>query len=214
MNLQEPYRKSTQAVLLIAIGIIFSLVWWVLASTGDSFACPDLTRCLISVLGGFLPAALGLLVLKSMKRRINPSSEIKLGRMLAFASYPILVTILFLSQMMMDQPALEAAWFYHPGVLTVNLMAVLLIGPIGDRFGDKNWVTNATTEELPTNQGKIVLIFTWWAWHLPFIVINGSALVALNFPNILMAAYLLTILTISWLMSWFRFEKTKIFNRL
>jgi hypothetical protein len=206
MNFQAPYRKSSQAVILMAVGIIFSLAWWVLATIGDHSACSNITLCLISVLGGFLPAAIGLLLLKIIKWGSNLPLEVKPGRMLAFSIYPILITFLFLLQMMMDQPILAPDWFYQPGVLMINLMAVLLIGPIGDSLGVKDRVINWTEGAFPTKGRKWLLMFTWWVWHLPFVFINGSALVALNFPNILLAAYLLTILIISWLMSWISME--------
>jgi hypothetical protein len=202
MNLQMHHQKSTRVVSIMVLGVFLSLVWWYLAMTGNPSTRPDLTISIISVLGGFLPAAVGIWMLKAANISKKMTSCISFWGMLVFISYPGLITILFLTQTFMDHPNVAPAWFYHPGVLTFNLMAVLLIGPIADSLGLKARMSEFLKAEYSAKQGKFILIFCWWVWHLPFIFLNGSALAAMNFPNSLMAAYLVTILGVSWLLSW------------
>jgi len=135
MNLQRYHQKSTRVVSIMVLGVFLSLVWWYLAMTGNPSTRPDLTISIINMLGGFLPSAVGIWMLKAVNISKKMTSWISFSGMLVFVSYPSMITILFLTQTFMDHPIVPPAWFYHPGVLTFNLMAVLLIGPIADSLG-------------------------------------------------------------------------------
>lgn len=204
MNIQVLARKPKKIVFYMLINLMISLVWWYLAIASNHPARPNFSLSLLIVLGGFLPASFGIAILYRLMR--VKDKETKLGfniwAILALTSYPNLITLFYFFRIMMDHPFRTADWFYHPAFLVLNLMAVLLIGPAADFFGLKTWATETLKAKSPTNLGKHIVIFIWWIWHLPFIFLNGSALRALGFSNGFLGAYLLTILMVSYLLSW------------
>ncbi|MFW5713835.1 MAG: hypothetical protein ACOCYU_04115, partial [Brevefilum sp.] len=194
MNHQATNQNANKFVLLMVAGIILSLVWWYLAVTGIHSKQIDVSLSLLIVLGGFLPAAIGIVLLNAVKHEKGKTFKNHPWVIIAFVSYPVLIMFVYFSQIFTGQWDIPPDWIYHPGLLIFNLMAVLLIGPIGDSLGFKAHATDYLKAKFPTNKGKLIAIFSWWVWHLPFIFLNGSALSALNFLNSFLAAYLLTIL--------------------
>jgi hypothetical protein len=202
MNIQVLARKPKKIVFYMLINLMISLVWWYLAIASNHPARPNFSLSLLIVLGGFLPASFGIAILYRLMRVKETKLNLSLWAILAFNAYPILTTLFYFSRIMVDQPVRTMEWLNHPVFLVINLMAVLLIGPAADSFGLKTWATETLKAKSPTNLGKHIVIFIWWIWHLPFIFLNGSALRALGFSNGFLGAYLLTILMVSYLLSW------------
>lgn len=195
-------RKFFKTISLLFLGSLISLGWWSLANAGNRPANFYLSVSLWVVLGGFLPALMGIVVMHRAKRAKKNRLRFTPWGILVFNAYPALITALYFSQLLTPQPLVNPKWFFHPVVLVFNLMAVLMIGPLGDCLGYKARVLQTIKAIFPTHQGKLIVLFSWWIWHLPFIFLNGSALSALEFSNSFLAGYLLTILVISYFLSW------------
>jgi uncharacterized protein len=202
VNFQALARKPFKVIAFFLLGLILSLGWWSLAIAGNRPESAYLPVSLLAVMGGFLPALVIIAIMHFAKANRKSRLRLKSLGILGFVAYPILITVFYFSQLLTAQPSMDLKWLFHPAILVFNLMAVLVIGPIADCLGIKARVTNTLKEKFPTNQGKLIALFTYWIWHLPLIFLNGSALSALGFSNGFLGGYLLTILMISYFLSW------------
>ncbi len=202
MNHSLMTQKSFKVLVRLVLGLIISLGWWSLAAAGSRPDRTNLWVSLLIVLGGFLPALIAIGLIK-LTRGIQPTRlAVNFWGVMGFAAYPVLITSFYFHQLLTGQLPSRLVGLFHPAVLVFNLMAALLIGPIGDYLGFKDRATEYLRAKFPQKQGKLIALLTWWAWHWPFIFLNGSALSALGLSDGLLAAYLATILVLSYFLSW------------
>jgi hypothetical protein len=170
-------------------GALLSLFWWGLAQANDPLASAHRWPSLVIALGGFVLATPILILLntsKFTKPQNRKSASIGLAPSILF---PLALLGLFVWDQFGPSATGWLTVLAHPGMLTINLTASLLIGTILNRFG--------------SHLGKGLAWPIWWLWQLPLIFINGSVLLHYHFSNLLMFFYLATVLILSaWLFWW------------
>ena len=175
-----------KAFWFLGAGGFLSLIWWGLALASDPLAKIHSWPSLVITIGGFILALPGLIWLKNSKPINKHNGKTAPFWLTLSILYPLALLVLFIRRNLGSSALGWLAFLTHPAMLTINLAACLLIGPILNRFGGH------------LNRGVVWAV--WWLWQLPLIFINGSALLQYHFSNLLMFLYLATVLSLSfWL---------------
>ncbi len=180
------FSHSEKTYWSLGAGGLLSLLWCGLALAADPLWETHLLSALLTAFAGFVPAVAGLLWLDGHTGRQPGQIHPKVGSTWLAISllYPLAMLGGFVWASSQPAPLLLNI-ITQPLLLIFNLAASLLIGRILMTF----------------DFHKGLSLAAWWLWHLPLIFINGAALLQLNFSNLLMSLYLVTILTLSFVLS-------------
>lgn len=180
MSDQTATSHSRKAYWFLGAGGFLSILWCSVALATDSQWQAHLWSVLIIALAGFIPALAGLLWLKGQPNRPRKAGSTELALSLL---YPLIALGGFAWAIFRPFSTLFSI-ITHPLLLVINLSASLLVGAILNRLNGR--------------VHKGLALTAWWLWHLPLIFINGTALLRLDFSNLLMILYLVTILALSF----------------
>lgn len=169
-------------------GGLLALFWWGLAMANDPLASAHLWPSLVTAVGGLVLAAPILIWLNALKPADSKNSKKASFWITLSILYPLALFGLFVWSQLSATPVQWLAFLTHPGILTVNLAACLLVGTLLNHY------------EAHLHRG--ISMAAWWLWHLPLIFINGSALLHYHFSNLLMFLYLATVLSLSFWLAW------------
>ncbi len=201
-----PDNYLSRVYLKLGLFLLLSGFWYGLALIlGETHPTTRLNQAGI-ILGGFLPAMAGLLLLRCIQAARKKARRLNLAWIIIPGIYPLFVSGALIADLFMRLPAgLPAglkAWMEHPLLLAFNLMAVLLVGPIADITGLKDRLIAGMKKDLPHSKEKWIGALFWWLWHIPFIFVNGTALAGLNISELLLGGYLLVTLGLSFFFTW------------
>ena len=188
MNARTVNNFPEKVYWYLGDGALLSLFWWGLAQANDPLASAHLWPSLTIALGGFILAA-PILILLNTSKFTEPQNGKNASIWLTLSIlYPLALLGLFVWDQLDPSATGWLTVLTHPGMLTINLTASLLIG--------------ATLNRLESHLGKGLGGMIWWLWQLPLIFINGSVLLRYHFSNLLIGFYLATVLSLSFWLAW------------
>ncbi|MBG0785736.1 MAG: hypothetical protein H0S79_11590 [Anaerolineaceae bacterium] len=188
-----PTRRT---LLVISLGWLVAIIGWVAAGQWETFT---LQNAVVS-LGGFPLALFAVALFPKNGPASNPKSLLT-WLFLAFL-YP-LVTLLWLCfEVFNVAPMEDFSWLTHPALLVFNLFAVLFSGPLFKRLSETLSLSKQLRKAFTCGNGSVIPALLWWLWHLPFIFVNGAALTHMNYPPLWQTLYLLTVLAVSFFLTW------------
>jgi hypothetical protein len=197
-----PENNPSSIYLKLSFYFLLSGLWYGLAVIlGEIHPATRLGYAVV-ILGGFLPAAAGLLMMKRIRRKRERSTNLSLAWFVLTGIYPLFISGWLITSFLIRLPAGLTAWIEHPIFLTLNLMAVLLVGPIAEITGLKDCLISRMKKDSTNQMGKWVVVFFWWLWHIPFLFVNGTALARFNLSDFMLGVYLLGILGLSFFLTW------------
>ncbi|MBG0771152.1 MAG: hypothetical protein H0S82_05550 [Anaerolineaceae bacterium] len=188
MDAQSVADSPKKLYWYLGDGGLLALFWWGLAMANDPLASAHLWPSLVTALGGLVLAAPVLIWLNASKPADSQNGKKASFWLTLSILYPLALFGLFVWNQLGASPVEWLAFLTHPGMLTVNLAACLLVGTLLNRI------------ELHLHRG--ISMAAWWLWHLPLIFINGSALLHYHFSTLLMFLYLATVLSLSFWLAW------------
>lgn len=202
MNSHNENQQISKILLAIGFGWVLSTIWLVAAAGWESLTFLSL----IVTTAGF-PLAMLIIWLLSRERIWKAFTGILNQKnlmtwILVGILYP-LVTLLWISfEVMGFTPQEDFSWVTHPALLVYNLTAVLVISAMVHLTDEKARFSKQLVKIFPCGNGRLIPSLIWWLCHLPFIFVNGTAINRLDFPNFWLSLYLLTVLTVSFFISW------------
>lgn len=205
-----PNRQRTSRMLItISLGLILAIIWGVAAGQWESLNFENL----VITLGGFPLALLAIVSLPRQKvSQTNPQHGNKKSLLtwlfLAFL-YPLVVLLWLCFEVFSITPIENFSWLTHTFLLVFNLFAALFFGPLINQLSEDWHLANQLRENFIFENGRLIPALLWWLWQLPFIFVNGAVLNQIQFPLFWLALYLLTVLVISFFLTWVKSKERR-----
>ncbi len=199
--------------ILLSFGISW-LLWGLAALTGLNIN-ENLVVGLAYILGGFGPAAAGLILAERnpasppdfwprlfQPRRIKPlwwgvilllyPAALMLGYLVANLTSPGAASL--------DPLGNFAA--HSPAYLVLNLLFIAVVGPVSEEPGWRGFALDRLQAKHSPLAASLILGAIWWAWHLPLTFVQGSFLQGTGSSPVFLAGYLGTVILYSILFTW------------
>ena len=205
MNSLSTKSQIVSRFRYIGAGIVLSTIWWVLSVSSFEQFHMEMLESAVTALGGFVPAVIGMLWIGN--RIASTKEKVPLGNrktriwLILSLIYPVAAMVALIWNTVYPKMWLTRL-ITHPVILILNLMAVFLIGPVMALTGFAGKSGAPSNQEGSGKGRELVLIGVYWLWHLPFIFVNSIALSKLNFSTPLLALYLVSILLLSYFITW------------